>query len=196
MLCVCAANGKLSEQQEPKRTAIYQQTIHNFPFSQIENMKYLSPIISAFLFSMAASNDVIPSELTKADQWLEAKDLNQYGDSKDTMYMGGSPLFNEMTGEMKDRLQYLEAKFPEKPWDQAARGAASSSSDSQDDGDFDLAVVDRWLVKKGLNSYGDPEDTMYMGGTPLFNEMTAESKTRESHLLEKFPSKPWLENDL
>eukprot|EP01083_Nonionella_stella_P023290 64413_1 len=119
---------------------------------------------------MAASNDIVPNELAKADQWLETMDLNQYGDSKDTMYMGGSPLFNEMTGVQTDRLEYLEAKFPQKPWDQAsaaatatARGAGTSSS-SDDAGagagaDIDLAAVDRWLAKKGLNSHGDPEDT-------------------------------------
>merc|ERR1719162_1014271 len=162
-------------------------------------MKFLSPIISTIFFSMAASNDVVPNELAKADQWLETRDFNQYGDPKDTMYIGGNPLFNEMTGVRKDRLQYLEEKYPQKPWDQAASrgvGSGSSSSDSQDDADLDLAVVDRWLRKKGLNSNGDSEDTMYMGGSPLFNEMTGESKSRESHLLEKFPSKPWLENDL
>eukprot|EP01083_Nonionella_stella_P257363 881028_1 len=124
--------------------------------------------------------------------------------------MGGSPLFNEMTGVQTDRLEYLEAKFPQKPWDQAsataaatatatARGAGtSSSSDDAAAGagaDIDLAAVDRWLAKKGLNSHGDPEDTMYMGGTPLFNEMTGEYKSRESHLLEKFPTKPWLDNE-
>lgn len=32
------------------------------------------------------------------------------------MYMGGTPLFNEMTGESTDRYEYLVKKFPDKPW--------------------------------------------------------------------------------
>jgi hypothetical protein len=31
--------------------------------------------------------------------------------------MGGTPLFNEMTGIQKDRLEYLNEKFPDKPWE-------------------------------------------------------------------------------
>jgi len=32
------------------------------------------------------------------------------------MYMGGSPLFDETTGEMIDRYEYLLKKFPDIPW--------------------------------------------------------------------------------
>ncbi len=54
-----------------------------------------------------------------------------------------------------------------------------------------LAKIDAWLVKQNLNIYGDPEGFMYMGGSPLFNESTGESKSREEYLIEKFPNKPW-----
>lgn len=52
------------------------------------------------------------------DEWLKTKNLNEYGDEQGMMYMGGTPLFNEMTGEIKDRLEYLIQKFPNKPWEQ------------------------------------------------------------------------------
>lgn len=32
------------------------------------------------------------------------------------MYMGGTPLFNESTGESIDRYEYLKKKFPNLPW--------------------------------------------------------------------------------
>eukprot|EP00557_Chaetoceros_sp_GSL56_P000498 CAMPEP_0176489650 /NCGR_PEP_ID=MMETSP0200_2-20121128/7414_1 /TAXON_ID=947934 /ORGANISM="Chaetoceros sp., Strain GSL56" /LENGTH=932 /DNA_ID=CAMNT_0017886831 /DNA_START=161 /DNA_END=2956 /DNA_ORIENTATION=- len=51
--------------------------------------------------------------LTEMDTWLKNQALNQYGDALDTMYTGGSPLFDETTGEEKDRLHYLLEKFPE-----------------------------------------------------------------------------------
>lgn len=50
------------------------------------------------------------------DAWLEQNDLNTYGDPIGTMYMGGSPLFDETTGTSTPRLQYLMEKFPEQPW--------------------------------------------------------------------------------
>ncbi len=49
----------------------------------------------------------------RIDQWLEQQNLNQYGDPKDTMYAGGTPLFDELTGERKDRYEYILEKHPE-----------------------------------------------------------------------------------
>ncbi len=49
----------------------------------------------------------------RIDQWLEQQNLNQYGDPKDTMYAGGTPLFDESTGEGKDRYEYILEKHPE-----------------------------------------------------------------------------------
>ena len=50
------------------------------------------------------------------DSWIEQNNLNQYGDSKDTMYPGGTPLFDERTGERTDRYEYIVKKFPDRPW--------------------------------------------------------------------------------
>ncbi len=44
------------------------------------------------------------------DKWLEENNLNRYGDSLDTFYMGGTPLFNEETGERVDRYDYILKK--------------------------------------------------------------------------------------
>ena len=38
-------------------------------------------------------------------------ELNAYGDSADTCYLGGSPLFNEMTGEMTTAEEYHFNKY-------------------------------------------------------------------------------------
>ena len=67
---------------------------------------------------------VIPEEFEKAatislelrrriDEWLSDNGLNEFGDPPDTVYMGGTPLFNEMTGESIDRYQYILNKHPE-----------------------------------------------------------------------------------
>ncbi len=49
----------------------------------------------------------------KIDQWLKDNSLNRYGDAMDTMYTGGTPLFNEATGESLDRFDYILDKHPD-----------------------------------------------------------------------------------
>ncbi len=41
------------------------------------------------------------------DKWLKGKKLDRYGHDEGTMYAGGTPLFNEMTGESRERLDYV-----------------------------------------------------------------------------------------
>jgi len=47
--------------------------------------------------------------------------------------------------------------------------------------------IDEWLQKNGLNEYGDPEGTSYIGGTPLFDETSGETKDKYEYILEKNP---------
>jgi hypothetical protein len=46
------------------------------------------------------------------DRWLAANKMDRYGHPEGTMYAGGSPLFNEATGESKDRLEYVFGRNP------------------------------------------------------------------------------------
>lgn len=72
------------------------------------------------LFSGAKMNtaaaDVSDAEKARIDAWIVANNLNQYGDSADTMYLGGTPLFNERTGEVTDRYVYIVSKNANRPW--------------------------------------------------------------------------------
>ncbi|MET0405184.1 MAG: hypothetical protein ABW123_22410 [Cystobacter sp.] len=47
------------------------------------------------------------------DLWLQEHKLDRFGHAEGTMYTGGTPLFNEATGESKDRLEYIFARNPE-----------------------------------------------------------------------------------
>jgi hypothetical protein len=47
------------------------------------------------------------------DRWLKEHKLDRYGHPEGTMFAGGSPLFNEATGETKDRLEYVFARQPD-----------------------------------------------------------------------------------
>jgi hypothetical protein len=49
------------------------------------------------------------------------------------------------------------------------------------------SCLDRQLAAKGLNPFGDPEGTMYAGGTPLFDERTGRSTPREQYVFARNP---------
>lgn len=49
----------------------------------------------------------------KIDEWIKRENRNPYGDPKDTVYMGGTPLFDERTTQQKDRYEYILSKHPE-----------------------------------------------------------------------------------
>lgn len=59
---------------------------------------------------------IFEEEKKKIDEWLSVNNLNEFGDSKETMYTGGTPLFDEATGTLLDRYEYLIKKFPHQPW--------------------------------------------------------------------------------
>lgn len=48
----------------------------------------------------------------RVDRWVRENNRNEYGDPKGTVYAGGTPLFNEMTGRQMDRYEYILKKNP------------------------------------------------------------------------------------
>ncbi len=49
----------------------------------------------------------------RIDKWLRENPVNEFGDRPDTVYMGGTPLFNEMTGRTVDKYDYILKRHPE-----------------------------------------------------------------------------------
>ena len=49
------------------------------------------------------------------------------------------------------------------------------------------SCFDRQLAAKGLNQFGDPLETAYPGGTPLFDEQTGKSTDRADYIFAKHP---------
>jgi hypothetical protein len=55
-----------------------------------------------------------PRELEAClDGWLRERKLDPYGHPEGTMYAGGTPLFDERTGERKDRIGYVLERHPD-----------------------------------------------------------------------------------
>jgi hypothetical protein len=55
-------------------------------------------------------------EINRIENWIEKSNLNEYGDPIGTFYIGGTPLFNEMTGEKINRFEYIAKNHPDRPW--------------------------------------------------------------------------------
>lgn len=118
------------------------------------------------------------SEQKRIDQWIKKNNFNQYGDPKGTVYQNG-PL-KKQGGPIKytTRYEYLLDKHPTRPWND---GTESSEN----------VLIDKWIAKNNLNEYGDPSDTFYIGGTPLFDEATGRTKDRYEYIIAKHPDRPW-----
>jgi len=60
-----------------------------------------------------AAESLTSEQKKKIDAWLEEKGLNRYGDAKNAVYTGGTPLFDEKTGQPIERYAYILNKFPD-----------------------------------------------------------------------------------
>lgn len=49
----------------------------------------------------------------RIDEWIRTAGRNEFGDAPGTVYTGGTPLFNERTGQRLDRYEYILRKHPE-----------------------------------------------------------------------------------
>lgn len=52
-------------------------------------------------------------ETACVDAWLKGKKLDRFGSPEGTMYAGGTPLFDERTGERAERLPFVYKRHPE-----------------------------------------------------------------------------------
>ena len=57
--------------------------------------------------------DLTKEHKEKIDKWLLENDLNRYGDAIGIFYTGGTPLFDETTGESKERFEYIMKNIPD-----------------------------------------------------------------------------------
>ena len=71
-------------------------------------------VLGLFVFAnFSLALELSSSQMAYIDNWLVDNELNEYGDPKGTTYMGGSPLFDEQSGEMVNRYEYVIRNHPE-----------------------------------------------------------------------------------
>ena len=84
--------------------------------NQFSKISAIEQAIDSGQVSYFATKSVTSLEKIKIDEWLKKNNLNEFGDQKNTMYTGGTLLFDESSGKRTDRYVYLVNKFSDKPW--------------------------------------------------------------------------------
>ncbi len=103
--------GAVCEMPDPFLEGEYELKIYPKGYST-----FFKPTIKFKVVKAESSSELSAKEKTKIDQWIIENDLNQYGDPKNTVYLGGTPLFNEITGGTIDRYEYILKNHPDQPW--------------------------------------------------------------------------------
>ena len=73
-------------------------------------------IVGFVILRPGKEGEISSDEKGLIEVWIVENDLNQYGDPKDTVYIGGTPLFDERTGRGIDKYEYIIKNHPDKPW--------------------------------------------------------------------------------
>jgi hypothetical protein len=102
------------------------------------------------------------------------------------MYIGGTPLFDEASGERKDRFVYILEKHNGLLKELRRRYSPKGPVPPPVDAEVQERI-DAWLREKGLNIYGDKPDTQYPNWSPLFDEENKVLRDRYRYLLDKLP---------
>lgn len=114
--------------------------------------------------------DLPEAEKVQIEDWLEKNGYNQYGDKPDTIYMGGTPLFDDSKGEYIKLYDYLLKKYPEKPWLEKANNDNITESSNTNPAVKSFTEVKSWKNFEDPNfelQYPDFVDMASQNGYPV-----------------------------
>jgi hypothetical protein len=113
--------------------------------------------------------DLPENEKAQIEAWLEKNNYNQYGDKTDTVYLGGTPLFDEAKGTYIKLYDYLVQKYPDKPWLITTNQPNENSSNTNPEVKS-FTTVKNWLNFTDPNfelQYPDFVDVANQNGYPV-----------------------------
>lgn len=133
-------------------------------------------VVSVIVFGPKTVGPVLEEEKPMIEAWLVWNGLDSFGNQKGTTYPDGLPV---------DRYDYIRSNHRQRPWNDIDQSWLSTFAPGEED------VFKTWADRNDMNRFGDPQDTMYLGGTPLFNEATGEVMPADVYILSKNPLRPW-----
>jgi hypothetical protein len=135
-----------------------------------------SIVVAVLVFGPKSVGPVLEQEKPYIEAWLVWSGFDSYGNPKGTNYPEGLP---------NDRYDYIRSNHRDRPWNVIDSTWLATFAPGEKE------VFESWTQAKNLNMFGDPQDTMYAGGTPLFDEMTGEVKSLDFYVLNNNPLRPW-----
>jgi hypothetical protein len=132
-----------------------------------------------------AKNNGGSTTLAESESSHQGVGLNEYCDPIGTAYAGGTPLFNEATGQSTSKNDYLASKGLNQFCDPVGT-AYLGGTPLFNEATGQSISLDDYLASKSLNQFCDAAGTNYAGGTPLFNEATGQQISLDKYLATKF----------
>lgn len=80
---------------------------------------------------------------------------------------------------------------PEDEQGQSGSGGGSHQDGSGFMSEDESQRARQWLAEQNLNEFGDPLDTQYENGTPLFSEASGQYMPWADYILSRYPRRPW-----
>ncbi len=140
-----------------------------------------SILFSVFVFGGVPVGPILEYEKPLIEAWISWNNLNYIGDYCDTIYGGEKPSYDTTEG----KYNYIRSNHRDRPWLKIDKNWLSNLSD------FEKPRLNLWILINNFNEFGDHIDTLYIGGTPLFNEQTGTEVSYDEYILTKFPERPW-----
>ena len=133
-------------------------------------------IVSILVFGPKTVGPVLEEEKPKVEAWLVWNGFDSYGNPKGAGYPEGIPA---------DRYDYIRSNHRDRPWNNIDESWLSSFAPGEE------SAFKVWVDKNDMNRFGDQKDTMYLGGTPLFDESTGKVTPADAYILSRNPLRPW-----
>lgn len=133
-------------------------------------------VVSVLVFGPKTVGPVLEEEKPKIEAWLVWSGLDAYGSKTGTTYPEGAPT---------DRYDYIRSNHRDRPWNNIDQAWLKSFAPGEKE------AFDGWVARNNFNAFGDTSDTMYAGGTPLFNELTGEMTSLDAYALSRHADRPW-----